>query len=256
VRPFISYPDQVRHRTITFTAEGQIGMALQEQPHDLGEIVKDVIPGSQAESAGVRKGWIITEIDGRPFSPQERLKDVAEDFANAKKDGATLTVKYDVRTFLDCTDGDCSHSDKFPTDTIERCADACAVTSGCDWWSFSSIDGDITCLLQSKGGSSLRSSVGSSSAPKSCRPLPPISFVDSWPQCVVSNAHIYNDGSAVFVDVREFITHADRVQHRTITFRSGNIGMAITLVVELYIKLYPNTRKARITYQRKVVYFT
>ena len=28
----------------------------------------------------------------------------------------------------------------------------------------------------------------------------------------------------------------------------------LILVVELYVKLYPNTRKARSTYQRKVVY--
>merc|ERR1719199_23207 len=114
VRPFIRYPDKVRHRTVTFTSEGQIGMALQEQPHDLGEVVKDVLPGSQAEIAGVRKGWIITQIDGKPFSSQERLRDVVEDFTRAKLKSSTLTVKYDVRTFIDCADGDCSHSDKFP----------------------------------------------------------------------------------------------------------------------------------------------
>merc|ERR1711939_1295794 len=109
---------------------------------------------------------------------------------------------------------------------MERCADACAVTSSCDWWSFSSLDGDNTCLLQSKGGSSLMSSIASSTAPKSCAPQPAISFVDAWPQCIVSNAHIYNGGSAVFTDVRKFISHPDNVQHRTITFKSANVGMA------------------------------
>jgi hypothetical protein len=231
VRPFINYPDSVRHRTVTFTSQGNVGMALQEQPHDLGELVKDVLPGSQAETAGVRKGWIIKEIDGIAFSSTERLKDVAEDFARAKGSGATLTVKYDVRTFIDCTDGDCSHSDKFPTDSVERCADACSQASGCDWWSFGVQDGDNTCWLQVQGGSSLMTSVGSSSAPRSCIPRPATTslMVDAWPQCIVSNAHINNEGTAIFTDVRRFISHADAVQHRTITFRSGgNVGMGIT----------------------------
>jgi hypothetical protein len=228
VRGFISHPDSVRHRIVTFTSEDKIGMALQEQPHDLGEIVKDVIPGSQSESAGVKKGWIITEIDGKPFSPQERLKDVAEDFASAKKEGATLTVKYDVRTYLDCTNGDCSHSDKFPTDSLENCADACAAVSACDWWSFGLQDGDNMCLLQSQGSSSLVASIGSSSASSTCTPHPAVSFEDVWPSCIVSDSHIYNDGSALFADVRPFITRADDVQHRTITFRSASVGMGLT----------------------------
>ena len=53
VRRFINRPDNLRHRTVTYSSDEHVGMALRDQPHDLGELVLDVVPGGQAERAGV-----------------------------------------------------------------------------------------------------------------------------------------------------------------------------------------------------------
>lgn len=232
VRPFIRRVDAQRHRVITFGSAGQIGMLLHDDPHDLGELVKDVLPDSQAADAGVQKGWIITEIDGRAFSKNERLKDVADDFAKAKREGVTLTVKYDIRSFLDCAKGDCSNSDRFPVDDAEICADACVQTAGCDWWSHGTQDADSMCWLQSQNGSSLIKWQGLHSAPRTCAPEPVVSssrvLSAFWPFCQVRDSQISVGGEPVFADVSQFIRHGDSVRHRTVTFKSEpQVGLVL-----------------------------
>jgi len=219
VRQFINHPDSVRHRTITFSADEQVGMALRDQPHDLGEVVLDVVSGGQAEKAGVRKGWIIREINGKPFSPTERLKDVASDFDKAKKAGSSLTVKYDVKTFFDCDNGTCSRSDRFPAESLERCAEACNLVVECMWWQFGVEDADATCLLNGKSQGFIASR-GSTVGSRECAPKATWGQSSSWPQCVMKNTHIYSEAGIVFTDVRKFITHVDELRHRTVSFTS------------------------------------
>lgn len=231
VRNFIWHAEGDRHRSVTFSSNGLVGMVLQDAPHEFGEVVKDVQADSQAMSAGVRKGWIITSVDGRKFKKGEGLKDVVKDFDKAKKAGVTLQVKFDVHTYIDCTNGDCSHSDKFPCESAESCADACGQVAAREWWSFGDQDGDPMCWLQGQSGSSLTTWDGMTTAPKSCSPKPAVSapeVVKAWPECIVENSHIYGEGGPVFADMRPFIKHADDVRHRVITFKSeGDVGMVL-----------------------------
>lgn len=219
VRRFINHPDSVRHRTITYSADEQVGMALRDQPHDLGEVVLDVVKGGQAEKAGVRKGWIIREINGKPFSPTERLKDVANDFDKAKKAGSSLTVKYDVKSYFDCDNGMCSRSDRFPAETIERCSEACNLVVECLWWQFGAQDADTMCLLHGKSQGFIYSA-GSTIGSRECAPKASWGLSSSWPQCIMKNTHIYSEAGIVFADVRKFIAHADELRHRTVSFTS------------------------------------
>jgi len=235
VRPFLRQTDAHRYRSVIYSSAGQIGMVLHDDPHNLGELVKDVVPGSQAADAEVQRGWIITEIDGRKFSRVERLKDVAEDFAKAKNQGETLTVKYDIRAFLDCAAGDCTSSDRFPADDAETCADACAQTDACEWWSFGALDGDNMCKLQSQSGSSMRKWPGMQTGPSLCAPKPSSRFphflASYWPMCQVRDAQIpaaVRGGEPVFADVTGFIERGDDMRHRTITFVSEpHVGMVL-----------------------------
>ena len=87
---FISRPDDTRHKEVIFTSDGNIGLGLREQPHDLGELVSDFIPGSQAANSDIRAGWIIRELGGKPFTKTETVIDVAADFSASKAKGATL----------------------------------------------------------------------------------------------------------------------------------------------------------------------
>mmetsp|Transcript_101231 Transcript_101231/g.287021 ORF Transcript_101231/g.287021 Transcript_101231/m.287021 type:complete len:555 (+) Transcript_101231:78-1742(+) len=226
VRRFINHPDEVRHRTITFNSFEKVGMALEEEPHELGEVVLDVLPDSQALRAGVRKGWIIKEIDGRPFKPTERLKDVAEDFDRARKAGATLTVKYDVRTYFDCFNATCAKSDRFPTESREACAEACASVGGCAWWSFGKEDQDSMCLLQGQAKGFV-ASAGTSTGARKCLPAPHwLGLPASWPGCVVSDANL-KGGARVFADVRPFLG-PEELRHRTVLFDvNTDIGLVM-----------------------------
>lgn len=227
VRRFINHPDNIRHRTVTYSSDEQVGMALRDQPHDLGELVLDVVPGGQAEKAGVRKGWIIKEINGKMFSPTERLKDVAVDFDKARKSGRSLIVKYDVRTYFDCANGACTKSDRFPTESLESCAEACSLTTECQWWAFGPQDNDNQCLLQGKSQGFITSEPMILGAAK-CAPKASWSFSSSWPKCVMKNTHIYSEAGPAFSDVRAFITRSDESRHRVVTFSSDTeFGMIL-----------------------------
>lgn len=220
VRQFMSRPDQMRHRTVTYSSDEQVGMALRDQPHDLGELVLDVVPGGQAEKAGVKKGWIIKEINGKMFTPTERLKDIANDFGTARSKGSSLVVKYDIFTYFDCWEGTCTKSDRFPAESLERCAEACSVVPECQWWAFGPQDGDNMCLLQgkSKGFTSSEKSVMGA---QKCVPKATWGSSSTWPKCVMRNTHIYADAGAVYADVRPFITRSDESRHKVVTFSSN-----------------------------------
>lgn len=221
VRRFISHPDKIRHRTVTYSSDEQVGMALRDQPHDLGELVLDIVPGGQAEKAGVRKGWIIKEINGKMFSKTERLRDIANDFDKARKSGRTLVVKYDVRTYFDCWNATCTKSDRFPTESLERCAEACSLTSECQWWAFGPQDADNMCLMQGKSKGFIASDRITMGAQK-CAPKASWGLSSSWPKCIMRNTHIYSEAGATFADVRAFITRSDEARHRTVTFSSNS----------------------------------
>jgi hypothetical protein len=227
VRRFISHPDKIRHRSVTYSSDEQVGMALRDQPHELGEMVLDVVKGSQAERAGVRSGWIIKEVDEKKFSPTERLKDVADDFGKARKSGATLRVTYDVRTYFDCLNATCTKSDRFPTESMELCAEACNLISECEWWAFGPLDSDNMCLMQGKSKGFIESdriTMGS----KKCVPKASWGFSTSWPKCVMKNTHIYAEAGAAFADVRPFIKRSDEVRHRVVSFTSSaDIGLIL-----------------------------
>jgi len=201
-------------------------MALRDQPHDLGEMVDDVLPSSQAFEAGIRKGWIIVEINGKRFSKSERLQDIAKDFDSAKAKSATLEVKFDVRTFLDCTNADCKNSGQFPTNSLQRCAEACGQVIGCQWWAFGSNDDDTMCNLYSDTSGFVRSD-SITSGPQTCVPVPVMSNESGWPSCVTLDADLHN-GKPLFADVRDYVQRDDEVRHRDIIFSStGNIGMVL-----------------------------
>jgi len=219
VRPFMRNPDRVRQRTVVYSSDEQVGMALRDQPHDLGELVLDVVPGGQAEKAGVRKGWIIKEINGKKFSPTERLRDIANDFGKARNTGSSLTVRYDVQTFFDCWNGTCTKSDRFPTESLDRCAEACAIIAECQWWAYGPQDNDNMCLMQGKSTGfigSPRMALGA----KKCAPKATWGLSSSWPKCVMKNTHIYAEAGAAYADVRPFITRSDESRHRVVSFSS------------------------------------
>jgi hypothetical protein len=169
VRSFITHPDDVRHKIIVFGSDGNIGMGLREKPHDLGEIVSDIIPGSQAAEAGVQIGWVITEVDGKPFRKSESVLDVGEDFKLAKQQAPTVSVKFDVRSSVDCTKGNCSRSDKFPVASSDACAQACSELSACESWSFGLEGEDAMCWIRSDRPT-LRAQPGSVAGSRVCVP--------------------------------------------------------------------------------------
>jgi len=224
-------------------------MILADTPHKSGEIVDNVQDGSQAYTAGVRKGWIITNLNGRQFSDTERLKDLATDFDKAKAEGTTLIVKYDVRTAIDCANSNCANSDKFPTDTMSHCATACGLVEGCTWWSYGPQDGeDMMCKFYGKEPQLVQPDSVSPEAAnaafldttnptlsvgkKACMEVQTIreykAFEPWWPSCTNREADLHY-GKPLFTDVRSFINHPDEVRHREIIFSSdGNIGMALS----------------------------
>jgi hypothetical protein len=202
-------------------------MALRDEPHDLGELVLDVVAGGQAEKAGVRKGWIIKEINGKLFSPTERLNDVAKDFDKARKSGKTLIIKYDVRTYFDCLNATCTKSDRFPTESVERCAEACSLVSECQWWAFGPNDADNMCLLEGKMKGFVESPRITMGA-QACAPKASWGLSSSWPKCVMKNTHIYSEAGSVFADVRPFITRTDEARHRVVSFTTdADLGLIL-----------------------------
>lgn len=219
VRRFVRNADKARQRTVTYSSDEQVGMALRDQPHDQGELVLDVVPGGQAEKAGVRKGWIIKSINGKAFSATERLKDVADDFGKARNRGSALVVKYDVQTYFDCWNGTCTKSDRFPTESLERCAEACSLIPECQWWAYGPQDADNMCMLQGKSTGFVQSFMTSMGA-KKCAPQATWGLASSWPKCLMKNTHIYSEAGAAFADVRPLITRSDESRHRMVTFSS------------------------------------
>lgn len=195
VRPYIGHLDAVRHRLITFTSHPQLGLVLSGDPHDLGEYVAGVLPNSQGEGAGVRPGWIVTEVDGKPFSKTERLNDVYEDFMHARVAGNTMTVKFDVRSSIDCTAGRCDMSDRFPTDSMTTCAEACKQSGACEWWYMRTDDGDTMCGL-SKDVIGYANVPGSASGAHDCGP----DSVATYPSCV-TQGYIPPEAGAVYADL-------------------------------------------------------
>jgi len=221
VRSFIKRPDNLRHRTVTYSSDEQVGMALRDQPHDLGELVLDIVPGGQADKAGVRKGWIIKSVNGKAFSPKERLKDIAEDFGKARKSGSALVVMYDIQTYFDCLNGACDKSDRFPCESVELCAEACSLTTECQWWFFGPQDADNTCLMHGK----MQGFIGAprmTMGGKKCVPKASWGLSSTWPKCAMRNTHIYSEAGAVYADVRAFITRSDESRHRVLSFTSNS----------------------------------
>merc|ERR1711896_43875 len=112
-----------------------------------GGVVSEVLEGSQAMNAGIHAGWIIKELDGKPFNRAESLPLVRQEFDAAKSEAPGLIVKFDVRSSRDCTNGDCQKSDKLPVHSEEDCAKVCSQIVACEWWSFGIEDGDKMCWL-------------------------------------------------------------------------------------------------------------
>mmetsp|Transcript_10376 Transcript_10376/g.26422 ORF Transcript_10376/g.26422 Transcript_10376/m.26422 type:complete len:482 (-) Transcript_10376:116-1561(-) len=226
VRPFIHHPDKFRYREVTYYTTGPIGMYLRDSPSELGEVVENVQEGSQAWFAGVRAGWMITAINGKPFRSGERLQDVVRDFDQAKSKTASMVVQFDVRSYMDCANSDCTRSDRFPTDFVEACADACSQVPSCEWWVFGMQDRDNTCWLRSQGNGFV-SSPGVVVGPRSCVPSPVGGSGEAFPECTVLNGDL-RAGEPLVTDVRSFIDHPDEVRHRVVDFTSsGYVGMVL-----------------------------
>jgi len=114
--------------------------------------VSEVNAGSQAYQAGVRAGWIIKEVDGLPFQKNEDLPGVGHDFQAAKQKAPTIIVKFDVRTSVDCSNGECTHSDKFPAASESECAAACDEVPECKWWTYAVENEDPMCFMRRSDG--------------------------------------------------------------------------------------------------------
>jgi len=160
--------------------------------------------GSQAEAAGVQTGWIIKEVDGKPFSLKDRLADVVQDFAMAKKADSTLTVKFDVRTSMDCARGNCKNSDQFPTESKEDCAEACHRSEMCQWWYLHKEDADSVCSL-TRDVLGYGSESGSVTGSRTCLP----ESVRRWPHCVVVDSKLPATNALVRTDVRALVGTVD-----------------------------------------------
>merc|ERR1719253_235146 len=148
VRPFITRSDESRHRVVTFSSNENFGIILREKPHANGEIVDDVTNPSQAWTAGVRRGWIIVEISGKSFRKGEGVDDAEQELQKLKGSAPALIVKFDVKSSMDCTNGDCSRSDKLPAADEAECATHCSKIPGCSWWTFGIEEEDKMCWLR------------------------------------------------------------------------------------------------------------
>jgi len=142
---------------------------LREKPHANGEIVDDVTNPSQAWSAGVRRGWIIVEISGKSFRKGEGVDDAEKELQALKGTAPALIVKFDVKSSMDCTDGDCTHSDKLPAASLEECATHCSRIPGCAWWTFGIEEEDKMCWLRSSA-SPAKATEGSNAGDRACVP--------------------------------------------------------------------------------------
>lgn len=144
-----------------------------------GGVISEVLPESQAFNAGVRQGWIIKELDGKPFNKAESLPLVRNDFDAAKSEAPSLIVKFDVMSSRDCTNGDCTRSDKLPVDSDVACAQVCSHVPACQWWTVGIEDGDKMCWLRSSD-KGLRAMPGFSSGRQSCQPAESLWFSTWW----------------------------------------------------------------------------
>merc|ERR1712232_1015976 len=152
-----------------FDADRDIGLILREKPTAFGEVVEDVVEGSQASTSGVKKGWIILNVNGKAFTKDGGVEDAGAAMQKMRDTNTGLVVKFDVRTSIDCTNGDCSRSDKVPAETEAACASACGQVDKCMWWSFGDEDGDSMCWFRASG-KGLKADERSSAGDKACSP--------------------------------------------------------------------------------------
>jgi hypothetical protein len=169
VRPFITRTDEARHRVVSFTTDADLGLILRDKPSSTGEVVDEVTQPSQAWDAGVRKGWIIVEVSGKSFRKGQGVDDADAELKKLKGTAPALIVKFDVKTALDCTNGDCSKSDKLPASSEADCAQFCSKIPGCEWWTFGMEEEDKMCWLRSSARPA-KATEGSSAGDRACSP--------------------------------------------------------------------------------------
>jgi len=231
IREFIKHPDHVRHRVLEFKSDSDVGMFLRDKPHNNGEMVDEVLPSSPAFEAGVRKGWIITAINGIAITGKGTLKDLAKNLTAAKAAGPTIKFKFDVRAAVDCMDANCHDSDRFPADTPRHCAIGCERITYCQWWSWSSEGEYKMCYIHGEAAE-LANATGFSAGRRTCEPMPKdlnAYETTDWPGCALQDADL-SHGTPVFADVRPFIEdeHLDSVRHKDFLFTSEEvIGLAL-----------------------------
>jgi S1-C subfamily serine protease len=63
------------------------------QPHDNGAVVRGVRPGSPADTAGIKPGDVITEVDRRPVGTLEEFKRAVD--GHAKESPLVLRIERD-----------------------------------------------------------------------------------------------------------------------------------------------------------------
>merc|ERR1711937_441071 len=63
---------------------------------------------------------------------------------------------------------------------------------------------------------------------QTCAPKASWGLSSSWPKCVMKNTHIYSEAGSVFADVRPFISRADEVRHRVVSFTTdADLGLIL-----------------------------
>jgi len=169
VRAFITRSDESRHRMVSFSSDTDFGLILRDKPSVVGEVVDEVTRPSQGWDAGVRKGWIIVEVSGKSFRKGDGVDDAENELKTLKGTAPALMIKFDVKSSMDCTDGDCSRSDKLPAATEAECATHCSKIPGCAWWTFGVEEEDKMCWLRSSAGPA-KATEGSSAGDRACNP--------------------------------------------------------------------------------------
>ena len=87
ISPQDAYEDGTEHRTL---------LGLRHERIENRWVVRDVIPGSSAEAAGVQRGWIVVKINGQPFGarhpPYKEGEEVAVEFADESDQPRMMTL--------------------------------------------------------------------------------------------------------------------------------------------------------------------